>query len=140
MCRPLRGRCALTRYGTGEPELTRACALRDIPLNGARQVVIGGVPIALVRTSDGVFAVHDRCPHADATLSDGEVDGITIECWLHGSQFDLRTGEALTTPARTPVPVFPVEVASVRGDETVFVDPSPRRFLPKPGGQTVPGD
>jgi len=83
------------------------------------RVVLAGVAVALVRVDDGgVHAVGDVCSHADVSLSEGEVDGCEIECWLHGSTFDLRTGRPLSLPAIRPVPVFPV---TVDGDE-VFVD------------------
>jgi len=83
------------------------------------RVVLDGVAVAVVRTEDdGVHAVGDTCSHANVSLSEGEVDGCEIECWLHGSTFDLRTGRPLSLPAIRPVPVFPV---TVDGDE-VFVD------------------
>lgn len=69
-----------------------------------------GVAICLVRTADEVYAVHDECTHAEVPLSEGEVDGATIECWMHGSRFDLRTGEALNLPATVPVRTYPVRV------------------------------
>jgi 3-phenylpropionate/trans-cinnamate dioxygenase ferredoxin subunit len=49
-------------------------------------------------------------------LSEGEVDGYTIECWLHGSCFDVRTGEPTNLPATEPVPVYPV---IIQGDEVL---------------------
>jgi 3-phenylpropionate/trans-cinnamate dioxygenase ferredoxin component len=83
------------------------------------RVVLSGVPVALVRTDDGeVHAVGDTCTHAAVSLSEGEVDGCTIECWLHGSTFDLRTGHPQSLPAIQPVPVFPV---TIDGDD-VLVD------------------
>ena len=60
-----------------------------------------------VRDENGeVHAIHDICSHADVALSEGEVDGCTIECWLHGSRFDLRTGEPTGPPAVSAVPVY----------------------------------
>ncbi|WP_369029443.1 MULTISPECIES: non-heme iron oxygenase ferredoxin subunit [Streptomyces] len=69
-----------------------------------------GVPVCLVLTGQRVFAIHDVCSHSAVSLSEGEVDGLTVECWLHGSRFDLRTGQPLDRPATRPVPVYPVEV------------------------------
>ena len=70
---------------------------------------------------DGDFyAVHDECSHAAVALSEGEVEGCTLECWLHGSRFDLRTGEPTGLPATEPVPVYPVEVRD--GDIYVSLD------------------
>jgi 3-phenylpropionate/trans-cinnamate dioxygenase ferredoxin component len=63
-----------------------------------------------VKTQGEVFAVSDICSHADVNLSDGDVDNGTVECWLHGSRFDLRTGQPIGLPANRPVPVYPVKI------------------------------
>jgi 3-phenylpropionate/trans-cinnamate dioxygenase ferredoxin subunit len=65
-----------------------------------------------VRIDDDVYAIGDRCSHADYSLSEGEIDADerTLECWKHGSTFSLETGEPLTLPATQPVPVYTVEV------------------------------
>ncbi|CAM3651891.1 non-heme iron oxygenase ferredoxin subunit [Occultella aeris] len=77
------------------------------------------VEVALVRAEDGeYYAINDICSHGQVSLSEGEVDGTTVECWLHGSTFDLRTGKPLSLPATRPVPVYPV---SYDGDN-VLVD------------------
>ena len=87
---------------------SRLDALPDV---GAVLVELGGRPVAVVRDEDGdVHAVDDTCSHANVSLAEGEVDGCTIECWLHGSCFDLRTGEPTGLPATEPVPVYPVKI------------------------------
>ncbi|HLT85491.1 MAG TPA: non-heme iron oxygenase ferredoxin subunit [Phototrophicaceae bacterium] len=85
------------------------------------------VPIAVVRDESGEFhAISDICSHGQVNLSDGEVEDSTIECWLHGSTFDLRTGKPLSLPATQPVPVYSVtlEGDSVLVDTTVTVGAS----------------
>ena len=95
------------------------CKLVDVPAVGALAVVVDGIPVAVVRDEAGdLHAIRDICSHADVALSEGEVDGCTIECWLHGSRFDLRTGKPTNLPATEPVSTFPVDV---RGDG-VYVD------------------
>jgi 3-phenylpropionate/trans-cinnamate dioxygenase ferredoxin subunit len=69
-----------------------------------------GRSICVARIGEQVFAVDDTCSHSDASLSEGEVTDFKIECWLHGAEFDLRTGEALTPPAVAPLKVYPVTV------------------------------
>ena len=69
------------------------------------------------------YAIYDECSHAAVPLSEGEVDGCTLECWLHGSRFDLRTGEPTGLPATVPVPVYPVEIR----DGFVFVSVTDQR-------------
>ena len=68
----------------------------------------GGKSICVTRIGDEVFAIDDTCTHAEASLSEGEVSGFTIECWLHGAQFDLRTGKAITLPANISLATYPV--------------------------------
>ena len=69
-----------------------------------------GRTICVTRVGDDVFAIDDTCSHSDASLSEGEVTDFKIECWLHGAEFDLRTGEALTPPAVAPVKIYSVIV------------------------------
>ena len=88
----------------------RACAVTDVPDGGAYSVQIQGEPVAVVRTDGALYAIRDVCSHAEVPLSLGEVEGTTIECWLHGSRFDLVTGRPIGLPATKPVPVYPVRV------------------------------
>lgn len=69
-----------------------------------------GESICVARIGDEVFAIGDTCSHSDASLSEGDITDFKIECWLHGAEFDLRTGEALTPPAVTPVKKYSVRV------------------------------
>jgi 3-phenylpropionate/trans-cinnamate dioxygenase ferredoxin subunit len=97
----------------------RACAVDELPEVGALQVIIDGDAYAIVRDEDGgIHALEDRCTHAVVALSEGDVEDCAIECWLHGSRFDLRTGAPLELPAVTPVRVYAV---TVEGGE-VLVD------------------
>ena len=87
----------------------------------AKHVEVGGHGIALVRIGDDVYAISDRCSHADIALSDGEVwcEAKEIECVKHGSTFSLVTGEPQTLPATQPVPVYEVKV--VNGEVEVMI-------------------
>lgn len=69
-----------------------------------------GQSICVAKVGGEVFALDDTCTHSDASLSEGEIIDGAIECWLHGAHFDLRTGEALTPPAVTPVKSYAVKV------------------------------
>ena len=86
------------------------CEFRELAVGMPVAVMVDGDAICVVRADDDVFAVHDECTHAAVPLSEGEVDGATIECWMHGSKFDLRTGAALNLPATAPVRTYPVRV------------------------------
>ena len=96
-----------------------ALSLADLPAGQVVQVDIDGQAVAVARAHDGsVHAVDDTCSHANVSLSEGEVEDCTIECWLHGSRFDLRTGEPTGLPATVPIAVYAVTVE----DGTVYVD------------------
>ncbi|MBW3085422.1 Biphenyl dioxygenase ferredoxin subunit [Austwickia sp. TVS 96-490-7B] len=99
----------------------RVCALSELPTVGAIRVVLDDMdaPLAVVRDDEGtVHAIEDECSHGSVALSEGEVDGNCIECWLHGARFDLRTGAPLTPPATAAILVYPVHID---GDD-VLVD------------------
>ena len=102
--------------------MTETLPLADIEPGTARRIVVAGMPVALVRIDDDVYAIGDICSHAHVSLSEGEVwtDEREIECPKHGSTFSLETGEAQTLPATQPVPVFRTEVAG--GTVTIFVE------------------
>ena len=82
------------------------------------RVDVGEHRVALFRVSDQIYAIGDRCSHAEASLAEGEVFGYDVECPRHGSEFDLRTGEPASLPAIRPVPVYEVSVV----DGEVFVE------------------
>jgi len=88
------------------------------------KVNLDGQDICVARVGDEVFAVGDLCSHADVSLSEGEVEGHFIECWLHGSRFALRTGEPESLPATTAVPLF---TTSRDGDTVTISLPENRK-------------
>jgi 3-phenylpropionate/trans-cinnamate dioxygenase ferredoxin subunit len=94
----------------------RVCSLSDLTGGEPLAVQVDGEQVAVVRAEGEVFAIRDVCSHAEVPLSEGEVDGYTIECWLHGSCFDLRTGQPTNLPATEPVPVYPVKI---EGDDVL---------------------
>lgn len=100
---------------------TRVLALSELVQDQATRVVIDDVPIAVVLDSQGeVHAIGDTCSHGQISLSEGFVEGDTLECWAHGSAFSLRTGIPQNLPAYEPVPVYVVEI---EGDD-VYIDPT----------------
>lgn len=99
----------------------RACAVEDVAPGTARRCDVDGHRIAVVRIGDDFYAIGDRCSHEDYSLAEGEVweEERELECWKHGSTFDLVTGEPQSLPATKPVPVYEVRVES--GDVMVAV-------------------
>ncbi|ANH39820.1 Anthranilate 1,2-dioxygenase ferredoxin subunit [Nocardioides dokdonensis FR1436] len=98
--------------------LVRACRLDEVPADEGLAVLVDETAVVVTRDGDEVFALQDLCSHAAVALSEGEVAGGVIECWLHGSCFDLRSGKPTGPPAIAPVSTFPVEVR----DGEVWVD------------------
>jgi len=94
----------------------RACGLSELEPETPLRVVLGDVPVSIVLAEGEVYAINDICSHANVSLSEGEVEDCSIECWLHGSSFDLRTGKPNSLPATKPVPVYPVRV---EGDDVL---------------------
>lgn len=84
--------------------------INDLAENSPIKVELGGKELCVVRQGAEVFAVDDICTHAEASLSEGETSDGKIECWLHGAEFDLRTGEALTPPAIAPLNTYLVRI------------------------------
>jgi 3-phenylpropionate/trans-cinnamate dioxygenase ferredoxin subunit len=84
--------------------------LSDLQENTPVKVELNGKDLCVVRQGSEVFAIDDICSHAEASLSEGEVTPGKIECWLHGAEFDLRSGEALTPPAIAPVTTYSVTI------------------------------
>lgn len=94
---------------------TYVCDLDELPEVGAAKADVDGRIVSIVRTEDGeVHAIDDTCTHANVSLSEGEVEGCLIECWLHASRFDLRTGQPQNLPATQPVAVHTVTVEDGR--------------------------
>lgn len=92
--------------------------LADILPGTAVRLMVGATAVCVVRIGDDVYAIGDRCSHANVSLSEGDIDGEDrmIECWKHGSAFSLEDGSPQSLPATTAVPVYH---AVVKGDDVV---------------------
>ena len=82
-----------------------------------QKISLGDKDVCVARIGNEVFAVADICTHSEASLSEGDISNYKIECWLHGAEFDLRTGEALTPPAIEALETFEVR----RDGDTVTI-------------------
>jgi nitrite reductase/ring-hydroxylating ferredoxin subunit len=91
---------------------------QQITPGDTRCVRVGDEMIALYNVDDTFYATDDTCTHAQASLSDGWLDGVEITCPLHGAVFDVTTGKVLTLPATKAVRTFPVRV---EGDD-IYVE------------------
>ena len=98
----------------------RVCSLSDLKEDQPTGFEVEGGPVVLVRQGEQVYALADVCSHAEIALSEGEVTRLGLECWLHGSCFNLRTGQPSSPPASEPVDTYAV---TIDGDD-VYVDPA----------------
>lgn len=92
----------------------------DIPEGSAKTVTVQGKTIAIFHVGNRLYALDDRCSHAEASLGEGEIDAdeVRVACPRHGALFDLHTGRALSLPAHKPVASYPVWV----DDERIYID------------------
>lgn len=91
-------------------DFVRVASVADVAAGGARCVLVRRKRIALVHIDGNVYAIADTCSHAEASLSEGAIDGGQVICPLHGARFDIKTGAALTLPAVAPVDTYQVRV------------------------------
>jgi 3-phenylpropionate/trans-cinnamate dioxygenase ferredoxin subunit len=100
----------------------RVCRLDELAPGTARRFDVGPHRIAVVRIDDDVYAIGDQCTHQNISLAEGDIhaEDRTIECWKHGSEFSLETGEPLSLPATKAEPVYDARVDD--GDIVVVID------------------
>jgi len=94
--------------------------LEELPEGSSRVVYFAGEQVALFNVAGRVYAIDNRCSHANGPLAEGQLDGTKVTCPWHDSQFDLETGRALRTPAQRSLTVYQVKVE----DGAVFLAPA----------------
>jgi MocE subfamily Rieske [2Fe-2S] domain protein len=104
------------------PKFVKVAKVDDIPAGEALQVEVDGQTCALVRVDSEVYCVSDICTHEHAHLSEGFVEGYEIECPLHGSIFDVRTGDVKSLPATENLKTFPVKITDGEIEIEIEVD------------------
>jgi 3-phenylpropionate/trans-cinnamate dioxygenase ferredoxin component len=103
------------------PEFVRVCALGDLPDPGTLAFDLNGTPVVIVKSEGEIFALDEFCTHEEVSLADGEVYDHTVECWLHGSCFDLRSGKPTGPPATRPLATYQVRID---GDDVLVAAPA----------------
>jgi nitrite reductase/ring-hydroxylating ferredoxin subunit len=86
------------------------CSKADIPPGEARALELEDMYVAVYNVDGEFFVTDDTCSHEEASLADGFLEGELIECPLHGSQFNVKTGEVLSPPAIMPIRTFPTKL------------------------------
>ena len=100
-------------------EFVRVCAVEEIPEQGTFGVEVNGTPMVIAKSDGEVYALDEFCTHEEVSLVDGEIYDHTVECWLHGSCFDLRSGKPTGPPATKPLATYQIRVED--GDVYVAV-------------------
>jgi nitrite reductase/ring-hydroxylating ferredoxin subunit/uncharacterized membrane protein len=95
-----------TVFDPGPEEWTAVLASDQLRVGEPQAALAADTPVLLVRGTDGVHAVHDRCSHRGCLLSEGTLDGHVVTCGCHGSRFDVRDGALLRGPATIGQPAF----------------------------------
>lgn len=92
----------------------QAVSLADLPSGNSAKIYLGSQQVAIFNVDGQLYAINNRCPHARGPLCEGKVhengSGPAVTCPWHEADFDLRTGEAIQGPIRTPVRTYAVRV------------------------------
>ena len=88
----------------------KATVLDTLKTGKMMRIKLGEQDILLANVDGTVYAVDNQCPHEDASLYNGALKGDCVECPLHGSLFDLKTGKPLTEPATETICTYPVKI------------------------------
>lgn len=113
------------------------CTLDQLDEDFPLVAQVDGVEVAIVLTQGALYAIKNECSHADVALSEGEVDDCHLECWMHGSRFNLRTGVPDSLPATRNVPVYVVSLESDAPNSAVLVDVTADASLVSPPSVSI---
>ncbi len=90
--------------------LVRIASRDEVPEGTMRVFSFGGTRVNVTNTNGRLYAFDDTCTHAGCSLADGDLDGTTVTCACHGSQFDVTSGAVLRGPAQRPVRSLRIEM------------------------------
>ncbi len=91
-------------------DFVRLGAANDIAVSEMRVFDVAGTKVNVANAGGHLFAFDDTCTHLGCSLAQGELDGTTVTCACHGSQFDVTSGALLRGLARRSVRSRPIEV------------------------------
>jgi nitrite reductase/ring-hydroxylating ferredoxin subunit len=90
-------------------EFTAVGRADEVPEGELRGYQVGGEDVAVANVGGTLHAFNDICTHMQCLLSEGDLDGTTVTCACHGSQFDVTSGDVLGGPATEPVASYDVQ-------------------------------
>ncbi|TMI48594.1 non-heme iron oxygenase ferredoxin subunit [Candidatus Bathyarchaeota archaeon] len=91
-------------------DFVRVASTAEIPEGGMKKVMLGGQQVLLANVKGKFYAIGNVCTHVGGPLDKGRLDSHEVECPLHGSRFDVTTGQVKRGPAARPEPVYEVKV------------------------------
>ena len=100
----------MSNGGEGDGDWIRVADIDECPPGSLLEVEAGPEVLVLANVDGDLYALENRCSHQDLPLSDGELEGETLECMYHGAKFDVCTGKAMELPAVKPVATYVVEL------------------------------
>ena len=86
----------------------KAAKTGELGENTAKLFEAEGKSIALFHAAGSYYAIDNHCTHVGGPLCEGAVDADAVVCPWHGARFDVKTGQALSGPARGDVACYPV--------------------------------
>lgn len=92
------------------PQFHKVLTLNNLPRNSMKHVDVLGIPLAIYNIADKIYATTDICSHKRCFLTDGFLEGTTVECPCHGGKFDIKTGAVLALPPNAPIKTYPVRI------------------------------
>ena len=91
-------------------DFVRVASTAEVPEGGMQKVMLGGQQVLLANVKGKFYAIGNVCTHVGGPLDKGRLDSHEVECPLHGSRFDVTTGQVKRGPAARPEPVYEVKV------------------------------
>lgn len=89
-------------------------SLAELAEGAMKAVDLGGTEVIVTRVGDRCYAFGGFCSHEEAPLIDGELEGTTLTCPWHFTEFDITSGAVVDGVTDEAIPVYRVVV---EGDE-----------------------
>src|SRR5262245_39063070 len=97
----------------------RIGTVKDVAPGQIRAFDVAGTKVDVANVDGQLHAFDDTCTHRGCSLANGKLDGTTLTCACHGSQFDVTSGAVIRGPATRPVRSRSVQTAG----EDLLVEP-----------------
>ena len=93
-----------------ETAFVKVAEVGELSPGDMKMVEVGDDQIMLANVAGNIYACDNVCTHALFPLAGGDLDGEQVECPLHGSVFNVTTGQVVGPPADENLRVFQVRI------------------------------